>query len=86
MNIEKDARLLKERLNICTEAIDYFCASCSILKAGVQAGLTLYEIAVMCCRNDNLGELPSKLEMLFSMAAELAEMNDNLVAGNQVFS
>jgi hypothetical protein len=42
------------------------------LKAGVKAGLTLYDIAVMCCRNDNLGEAPSKLEMLFSMAEELA--------------
>jgi hypothetical protein len=73
LNIEKDARVLQERLNICQEALDYFCASCSILKAGVKAGLTLYDIAVMCCRNDNLGEAPSKLEMLFSMAEDLAE-------------
>lgn len=64
--------MLKERLNICRDALDYFCASSSILKAGVRAGLSLYEIAIMCCRNDNLGEIPSKLEMLFSMAAELA--------------
>ena len=73
LDIEKDARLLHERLNICSEALDYFCASSSILKAGVKAGLTLYDIAVMCCRNDNMGEIPSKLEVLFSMAAELAE-------------
>jgi hypothetical protein len=73
LDIEKDARLLKERLNICGESLDYFCAASSILKAGVKAGLTLYDIAVMCCRNDNLGEIPSKLEVLFSMAAELAE-------------
>jgi hypothetical protein len=73
LDIEKDARLLHERLNICREALDYFCASSSILKAGVKAGLTLYDIAVMCCRNDNMGEIPSKLEVLFSMAAELAE-------------
>lgn len=72
LNIEKDARLMKERLNICREALDFFCASSSILKAGVKAGLTLYDIAVMCCRNDNLGETPSKLEVLFSMAADLA--------------
>lgn len=73
LDIERDARLLRERLNICREALDYFCASSSLLKAGVRAGLTLYDIAVMCCRNDNLGEDPSKLEMLFSMASELAE-------------
>lgn len=72
LDIEKDARVLKERLNICTEAVDYFCASSSILKAGVKAGLSLYDIAIMCCRNDNLGEVPSKLEMLFDMAAGLA--------------
>lgn len=73
LNIEEDARLLHETLNIQREALDYFCASSSILKAGIRAGLTLYDIAVMCCRNDNLGEAPSKLEALMSMAADLAE-------------
>lgn len=73
LDIERDARLLRERLNISREALDYFCASSSLLKAGVRAGLSLYDIAVMCCRNDDLGEVPSKLEMLFSMASELAE-------------
>ena len=72
LNIDKDARLLEERFNICQDALDYFRASSSILKAGVKAGLTLYDIACMCCRNDNLGEIPSKLEVLFSMASELA--------------
>lgn len=27
----------------------------------------------MCCRNDNLGEIPSKLEVLFGMAGDLAK-------------
>ena len=72
LDIDQDARILQERLNICREALDYFRASSSILKAGVKQGLTLYEIACMCCRNDNLGEVPSKLEVLFSMASELA--------------
>jgi hypothetical protein len=72
LDIAKDARILQERLNIRREALDYFYASSSILKAGTKAGLNLYEIAIMCCRNDNLGEVPSKLEVLFSMAADLA--------------
>ena len=72
LDIEADARLLRDRLNICKEALEYFRASSSILKEGVKAGLSLYDIAVMCCRNDNLGEVPSKLEVLFSMASELA--------------
>ena len=73
MDVEADAMMLKERLNICEEAIDYFRASSLILKAGVQAGLSLYQIAVMCCRNDVLGEEPSLLERLTDMAAELSQ-------------
>jgi hypothetical protein len=74
LDIEADARLLHERLNICEEAIDIFRASSSLLKAGVKAGLTLYDIAVMCCRNDNQGEIPSKLERFSSMASELSSI------------
>ena len=73
LDIDHDARILEERLNVCREALDYFRASTSILKAGTQAGLSLYEIACMCCRNDNLGEVPSSLEILYKMAAELAD-------------
>jgi hypothetical protein len=72
LDIEADARMLRERLNLDTKAIDYFRASSKLLQAGVKAGLSLYEIAVMCCRNDNAGEIPSKLEVLTSMAVELA--------------
>lgn len=72
LDIEADARLLHERLNIAQEAIDYFRASSALLKAGVKAGLTLYDIAIMCCRNDNLAEIPSMMEKLFSVASELA--------------
>jgi len=73
LDIERDAKRLHDRLNICSEALAYFYASSSILKAGTKAGLNLYEIAVMCCRNDNLGEVPSKLEVLFGMAGDLAK-------------
>lgn len=73
LDIERDAKMLHDRLNICSEALAYFYASSSILKAGTKAGLNLYEIAVMCCRNDNLGEVPSKLEVLFGMAGDLAK-------------
>jgi hypothetical protein len=70
--------MLKERLNVGEEAIDYFRASSLILKAGVKAGLSLYQIAIMCCRNDDMGEEPSLLERLTDMAGELAEQ----VVGN----
>ena len=72
LDIEADAQRLQDELNICQEAIDYFRASNALLKAGVKAGLTLYDIAILCCRNDNLAEVPSMMEKLFSMASELA--------------
>lgn len=74
LDIEADAQMLRERLNICEEAVDYFRASSALLKAGVAAGLTLYDIAILCCRNDNLAEVPSMMEKLFDMAAELAHV------------
>jgi len=72
LDIDSEARRLKEYLNIPDEALDYFRASSKLLQAGVKAGLSLYDIAVMCCRNDNAGEIPSKLEVLTAMASELA--------------
>mmetsp|Transcript_7946 Transcript_7946/g.10384 ORF Transcript_7946/g.10384 Transcript_7946/m.10384 type:complete len:741 (+) Transcript_7946:89-2311(+) len=77
LDIEAEARLLKEQLNIPAKAIDYFRASSKLLQAGVRAGLSLYDIAVMCCRNDNAGEIPSKLEVLTGMAYELANATQN---------
>mmetsp|Transcript_924 Transcript_924/g.1957 ORF Transcript_924/g.1957 Transcript_924/m.1957 type:complete len:772 (+) Transcript_924:683-2998(+) len=73
LDIEKDLKMLRDRFNICSDALAHFYASSSILKAGAKANLSLYEIAVMCCRNDNLGEIPSKLEVLFGMAGDLAK-------------
>jgi len=73
LDTEADARLLQERLNMEDDVLDYFRSSCHILKAGVRAGLTLYEISSeILCRNDPGGEIPSKLETLTSMATELA--------------
>ena len=72
LDIEADSRILLEQLNISPDAVDIFRASTTILKAGVKAGLTLYDIAVMCCRNDDLGEVPSSLESLLSMAEDLS--------------
>eukprot|EP00526_Cylindrotheca_closterium_P004579 CAMPEP_0113638432 /NCGR_PEP_ID=MMETSP0017_2-20120614/20131_1 /TAXON_ID=2856 /ORGANISM="Cylindrotheca closterium" /LENGTH=762 /DNA_ID=CAMNT_0000549535 /DNA_START=367 /DNA_END=2655 /DNA_ORIENTATION=- /assembly_acc=CAM_ASM_000147 len=74
LDIEEDVKTLQENFNLDQKAIDYFCASSRLLKLGINKGLTLYEIACMCCRNDDLGELPSRLEALFSMAADLAEL------------
>jgi len=72
LDIEADVRMLRERLHIPQQALDYFRASSRLLKAGAHAGLTLYEIACLCCRNDNTGEVSSQLECLMTTAKDLA--------------
>lgn len=72
LDIEEDARMLKESLNIPDRALDYFRASSKLLQAGIRCGMSLYDIAVLCCRNDDAGELPSRLETLISMADEIS--------------
>jgi phosphatidylinositol 4-kinase type 2 len=57
LDIEADVRMLNERLNMQNDVLDYFRSSCLILKAGVRAGLTLYDIcSAILCRNDPGGE------------------------------
>jgi len=73
LDVEADAKLLEERLDMNDEVLDHFRSSCLVLKAGVRAGLTLYEIASeILCRNDPCGDVPSKLETLTTMATEIA--------------
>jgi hypothetical protein len=55
LDIEKDIQMLRDRLDIPNVALDYFRASSQLLQKGVQAGLTLYDIAILCCRNDDAG-------------------------------
>jgi len=73
LNIEEDARMLKERLQIPERALDYFRASSKLLQDGIRCGMTLYDIAILCCRNDDAGELPSKLETLITMADDITK-------------
>lgn len=72
LDIEADVRMLQERLRLPTKALDYFRASSALLQEGVKAGLTLYEIAILCCRNDNTGEILSPLEILMATATDVA--------------
>ena len=56
LDIDEDVRLLKERLGMGDDVLDYYRVSCMILKSGVKAGLTLYEIASgILCRTDPSG-------------------------------
>jgi len=73
LNVEEEVAMLKERLNIPERALDYFRASSKLLQAGIRSGMTLYDVAILCCRNDDAGELPSKLETLMSMADDISK-------------
>lgn len=73
LNIEEDVKMLREKLNIPERALDYFRASNRLLQEGIRNGMTLYDIAILCCRNDDCGELPSRLETLISMADEISK-------------
>jgi len=72
LDIEDDVRMLHDRLRLPTKALDYFRASSKLLQEGVKKGLTLYDIAILCCRNDNTGEKPSPLEVLMATATDVA--------------
>jgi hypothetical protein len=72
LDIEADVRLLEDTLRIGRESLDYFRASCKLLQAGVKAGLTLYDIAVICSRQDSAGLNPSPLEKMYTQAKELS--------------
>jgi len=73
LDVEGDVRLLREQLNLPRKACDFYRASCGLLKAGINAGMTLYDIAILCCRSDPAGELPSRLEALMTMASDIAQ-------------
>jgi len=65
---------LKERFNISEEALDLFRVSNRILMTCIEMSLNLYDIATMCCRNNNGGMVKSHLEKITSQAAELASV------------
>jgi len=56
LGIEDDVRMLHDRLRLLTKALNYFRASSKLLQEGMRKGLTLYDISILCCRNDNTCE------------------------------
>jgi hypothetical protein len=57
INIEEDIQLLRDRLHLPQTALDYYRSSTKLLQEGVRAGMTLYDIAIICCRNDDSGTI-----------------------------
>jgi len=72
IDVDKDVEMLREMLSIDDAACDVYRASCNLLISGVKKGLSLYEIATLACRTDDLGEQPSALEKILFNAADLS--------------
>mmetsp|Transcript_6190 Transcript_6190/g.8180 ORF Transcript_6190/g.8180 Transcript_6190/m.8180 type:complete len:792 (-) Transcript_6190:206-2581(-) len=72
LDVEADCQLLEERLHLDKKSLNIFRASTNLLKAGTEAGLSLYNIARLCSRYDDAGEIKSRLEVLISMAGEIS--------------
>jgi len=72
LDIAKDVQLLQD-LGLPLQACDYFFASTLLLKCGLRAGLTLYEIATLACRHDDLAQDASMMEDLLRVSTELAQ-------------
>jgi len=61
VNVDEDADMLRRELNIDLASLRTMKISGRLMKIGVQAGLTLYEIAELIARDDM--EKPSRLEL-----------------------
>lgn len=75
LDIDADIAMLRDTLQLDSKSLLNFYASSLLLQRGVAAGLTLYEIALLCCRNDNEAVEPSLLEKVVALSYELAEMS-----------
>ena len=56
LGIEDDVNMPHNRLHLQIEALDCFRVSSKLLYEGVLKGLTMYDIAILCYPNDNIGE------------------------------
>ena len=77
LDIKADIQLLRSKLAIREECLKVMRISGMLLQKGVQAGLTLYDIASLICRSNI--DKPSHLEVLCAQATTLARgIKDNV--------
>lgn len=83
IKIEDDIRLLRDELSIGEICLRQMKASNMLLKKGIRAGLTLYDIACIICRDysfsSNLFDKPSELEIMFEQSLPYAQLIQNNV-------
>jgi len=74
IDVESDARLLRDVVHVREECVRTMIISSTLLKKGAAAGLTLYDIGMMAARTDL--EEPSPLENMVRLAHEKARSQD----------
>lgn len=83
IKIEDDIRLLREELSIGENCLRQMKATNMLLQKGIRAGLTLYDIACIICReysvSSNLFDKPSELEIMFEQSLPYAQLVQNNV-------
>ena len=57
IDVEADIKLMRDRLHLPQKALDLYRVTTKLLQDGVRAGMTLYDIAILCCRNDDSGRI-----------------------------
>ncbi len=71
LNPEKDVAVLSEKLNLRPSCLRLFRVVCTLLIEGAKAGLTLYEIANIILRQEDL-HAPSIMERILLRAKDLS--------------
>ncbi len=71
LNPEKDAEMLSEKLNLRPSCLPLFKVACTLLIEGAKAGLTLYQIANIILRQEDL-HTPSIMEQIMIRAQGLS--------------
>lgn len=74
IDVEKNAQLLQKELGIRNECLNMMRISTTLLKQGVEYGLTLFEIGNLLCRRTL--ESPSTLEILVKRAHTLSTSDE----------
>lgn len=78
IDIMKDIKLLDDSLNIRPICLRNMKISCTVLKNGASAGLTLGEIGKIWARTDDEGEVKSVMEVLVERAQRQADIVQEL--------
>lgn len=74
IDLERNISMLKQKINLHPECLKMLKVGTTLLKKGVEAGLTLFDIGSLLCSTDQ--NQPSKLDLLLEKAKKLSGIHD----------